>query len=115
MNGLTCRTRLPTEILRIIILGYISTARDDYGTIEVPRKSYKAPWGMVEPLTLASRTCRRLALEGWFDVYFAHSPNELSEVWPESSIWTKYVSPAYSFMSLSSYTVCGAGSYTVSS
>ncbi|RPD65459.1 hypothetical protein L227DRAFT_583381 [Lentinus tigrinus ALCF2SS1-6] len=89
MNELSHSARLPTELLRIIILHYLATVREEHGTIEVSKKSHKAPWCMVEPLTLTSRTCRRLALEGWFEVYFTHSPNDLLEAWPEFSTWTK--------------------------
>ncbi|RDX54471.1 hypothetical protein OH76DRAFT_1340914 [Lentinus brumalis] len=89
MSDISNRTRLPTELLRIIILDYLTAIREEHGSKEVSRTSYKAPWYMVEPLILTSRICRRLALEGWFEVYFAHSPNDLLEVWPEVSIWTK--------------------------
>ncbi|KAI0717409.1 hypothetical protein C8T65DRAFT_571819 [Cerioporus squamosus] len=89
MSNRSTHARLPNELLRIIILDYLTTLREQHGSKDVPRKSYKAPWYLVEPLTLSSRDCRRIALEGWFEVYFAHTPHDLIEVWPEFSIWTK--------------------------
>ncbi|KAI1798232.1 hypothetical protein LXA43DRAFT_968623 [Ganoderma leucocontextum] len=82
------KPQLPTELLRHIVFEYVSTF-DEQRKLEEPRQSYKPPWGSVEPLTLASKVLRQLALEAWFEVYYVHTPDDLLTGWPEFGLWTK--------------------------
>ncbi|KAL7284203.1 hypothetical protein ACG7TL_001485 [Trametes sanguinea] len=81
------RPQLPTELLREIVSHYTQTL-PSRGP-EKGRQSYKPAWSDFEPLTLASKILRQLALEAWFKVYFARSPDDLLNVWPEFELWTK--------------------------
>ncbi|KAI8970574.1 hypothetical protein BD414DRAFT_518342 [Trametes punicea] len=81
------RPQLPTELLRDIVRRYTETLLP-----RAPAKakqSYKPLWRDVEPLTLASKVLRQLALEAWFEVYYAQSPDDLLNVWPEFGQWTR--------------------------
>ncbi|KAI0360698.1 hypothetical protein OH77DRAFT_1393119 [Trametes cingulata] len=79
--------QLPTELLREVVHHY-ARAMPSRGH-DKPRESYKPLWSDFEPLTLASKALRQLALEAWFEVYYAQSPDDLLNVWPEFSIWTR--------------------------
>lgn len=78
---------LPTELLREVVhyYAYIICWRDP----ERARQSYKPHWADYQPLTLASKVLRQLSLETWFEVYYAQSPEDLVNAWPEFSIWTR--------------------------
>ena len=80
--------QLPTELLRNIVLEYVSTL-DEGRKLEEPRHSYKPSWSSVEPLTRTSRVLRQLSLEARFEVYCAHTPDDLLTGWPEFGQWTK--------------------------
>ncbi|EJF63661.1 hypothetical protein DICSQDRAFT_178943 [Dichomitus squalens LYAD-421 SS1] len=88
METFTRQAQLPTELLRQIVLEYVSTY-DEGRKFEEPRHSYKPPWSSVEPLTLASKVLRQLALEAWFEVYYVRTPDDLLHAWPEFELWTK--------------------------
>ena len=88
MKTPTHQGQLPTELLRQIVFEYIRTY-DEGRKLEEPRHSYKPPWSSVEPLTLASKVLRQLAFEAWFEVYYAHTPEDLLDAWPEFKLWTK--------------------------
>lgn len=87
-NALLYRSLLPTELLRQIILHYVSTSSEGRAS-DTPQRIYKPSWSVVEPLTLASKTLRHLALEAWFEVYYARCPDDLLKAWPEFSTWTR--------------------------
>ena len=80
---------LPTELLRQIVIDYASSERQAGDQASQPRHSYKPPWSTIQPLTLASKVLRELALEAWFEIYYAHSPDDLLHVWPMFSSWTR--------------------------
>ncbi|KAI0777667.1 hypothetical protein BD413DRAFT_467207 [Trametes elegans] len=81
------RPQLPTELLREVIHHYACSVPSRESS--EPRKSYKPMWNDYQPLTLTSRAMRQLALEAWFEVYYAQSPEDLLDVWPEMSLWTR--------------------------
>ncbi|KAI0646291.1 hypothetical protein C8Q79DRAFT_659507 [Trametes meyenii] len=78
---------LPTELLREVVSYYSQTVASRGQ--ETSRRSYKPSWNHYQPLTLASRVLRQLTLEAWFEVYYARSPQDLSNGWPEFSVWTR--------------------------
>ena len=82
------RAQLPTELLREVVQYYARTVA--WREPDNPRHSYKPRWSDFEPLTLASKVLRQLALEAWFEVYYAQSPGDLLHVWPEVGVWTRY-------------------------
>ena len=90
MDDTPLRMRLPVELLRQIVLDYAFSERQ---TEDFARKSYKPKWTTIQPLTIASKILRILALEAWFEVYFAHSPEDLLHVWPEFHSWTRCADP----------------------
>ncbi|KAH9920020.1 uncharacterized protein BXZ73DRAFT_104837 [Epithele typhae] len=85
------RLQLPTELLRQIVAEYVhcesvlAKERAPHG----PRRSYKPAWKVVQSLSLAAKALRQLALEAWFEVYFAPSPEALLQAWPECGSWTR--------------------------
>ncbi|KAI0371931.1 hypothetical protein BV20DRAFT_964590 [Pilatotrama ljubarskyi] len=81
------RPQLPVELLGEVVHHYarMLPPRDP----DKPRQSYKPNWTDYESLTLASKVLRQLALEAWFEVYYAQSPDDLLNVWSEFSTWTK--------------------------
>lgn len=81
------RSRLPTELLREIVQYYAHTI--SWRDPERARESYKPHWTDYQPLILASKVLRQLSLETWFEVYYAQSPEDLANAWPEFSIWTR--------------------------
>ncbi|KAI0635130.1 hypothetical protein C8Q77DRAFT_1277865 [Trametes polyzona] len=81
------RLRLPTELLREIVHFYAHSL--PLREPQEPRQSCKPRWDDFRALTLASKTLRQLALEAWFEVYYARSPDDLLNVWPELSSWTR--------------------------
>ncbi|KAI0659175.1 hypothetical protein C8Q70DRAFT_916332 [Cubamyces menziesii] len=81
------RAQLPTELLREVVQYYAQTVA--WREPENPRHSYKPRWSDFEPLTLTSKVLRQLALEAWFEVYYAQSPGDLLHVWPEVGVWTR--------------------------
>lgn len=84
-----CTHTLPTELLREIASYYVYSLPQRG---EEPGKNCKPAWEDVRPLTLASKTFRHIALELWFEAFFAVSPSQLIDVRPEIRAWTRYVS-----------------------
>ncbi|KAJ7176737.1 hypothetical protein C8R46DRAFT_1213319 [Mycena filopes] len=82
---------LPTELLREII-GYVLV------TAEVSEELYlnskKSQWPLICSLSVASKVCRALALEAWFQVLFSKSPTDtffIEDVLPEIYTWTRKI------------------------
>ncbi|EIW55733.1 uncharacterized protein TRAVEDRAFT_50214 [Trametes versicolor FP-101664 SS1] len=78
---------LPTELLREVVHYYAHII--SWRIPERARQSYKPNWTDYQPLTLASKVLRQLSLETWFEVYYAQSPEDLVNAWPEFSTWTR--------------------------
>ncbi|KAI0826636.1 hypothetical protein BC628DRAFT_1495469 [Trametes gibbosa] len=81
------RPQLPTELLREIVQYYAHAVR--WREAQVPMQSYKPRWLDYQPLILASKALRKLALETWFEVFYAQSLDNLLCAWPEFSVWTR--------------------------
>ncbi|KAI0674280.1 hypothetical protein C8Q78DRAFT_1067363 [Trametes maxima] len=81
------RCQLPTELLREIVFHYSQGA--PLQEQEASRERCKPLWTHFEPLSLTSKVLRQLSLEAWFEVYYAQSPEDLSNGWPEFSTWTR--------------------------
>ncbi|KAF8656655.1 hypothetical protein AX16_002459 [Volvariella volvacea WC 439] len=68
---------LPVELLREIVRLVFSDAPSAKRVVDSPGICSKPSWKVVDPLSLASRTLRSLALEMWFQVFFVDKPEQM--------------------------------------
>ncbi|KAG5635492.1 hypothetical protein H0H81_011047 [Sphagnurus paluster] len=68
---------IPLELVQIIIEYSLYSKNASNHELAV---SIKPDWKAIQPLTLASKTYRALALEAWFQTLFINSPNDLENL-----------------------------------
>lgn len=68
---------VPPEIVVDIVQHILEDDFVPIGNYKVPGENLKPSWTLIEPLTLASRTFRQVALERWFRTLYIRSALDL--------------------------------------
>jgi len=84
---------VPPEIVAAIVQHVLEEDFAPTGDYKAPGENSKPSWTLIEPLTLATRTFRQVALERWFRTLYIRSATDiecLDEFFPYlKSKWCK--------------------------
>lgn len=71
---------VPPEIVADIVQHILEDDLAPIGNYKVPGENLKPSWTLIEPLTLASRTFRQVALERWFRTLYISSATDVERL-----------------------------------
>ena len=71
---------VPPEIVADVVQHVLEDDFAPVGNYKVPGENLKPSWTLIEPLTLASRTFRQIALERWFRTLYISSAADFERI-----------------------------------